>query len=70
MIPKVYEEKNGSTWEQIVIAFNVASELLAQIGPTEKLIPPFYNFVKSAIWTAGTLFLQMKKRLVAKELFN
>lgn len=70
MIPKVYEEKNGSTWEQIVIASNVAFELLAHIGPTEKLIPPFYNFVKSAIWTSGTFFLQMKKWLIAKELFN
>lgn len=70
MIPRAHAEKDGSTWEQIVIAFNVAFELLAQIGPTEKLIPPFYNFVKSAIWTAGTFFLQMKKWLIAKELFN
>lgn len=70
MIPRAHTEKDGSTWEQIVVAFNVAFELLAQIGPTEKLIPPFYNFVKFAIWSAGTSFLQIKKWFIAKELFN
>ena len=71
MIPKVYEEKDGSTWEQIVIAFNVAFELLAQIGPTEKLIPPFYNFVKSAIWNTGNFYLgNIKKLPLAQEMFR
>lgn len=31
---------------------------------------PFYRWVKSAIWTAGTLFLEMKGWLIAKELFG
>lgn len=50
MIPRAQADKEGSIWEYIVIAFNVAFEFLAHIGPTEKLIPPFYNFVKFAIW--------------------
>ena len=71
MIPKVYEEKNGSTWEQIVIASNVAFELLAHIGPTEKLIPPFYNFVKSTIWNTGNFYLgNIKKLPLAQEMFR
>ncbi len=71
MIPKVYEEKNGSTWEQIVIASNVAFELLAHIGPTEKLIPPFYNFVRSAIWNTGNFYLgNIKKLPLAQEMFR
>ena len=71
MIPKVYEEKDGSTWKQIVIAFNVAFELLAQICPTEKLIPPFYNFVKSIIWNTGNFYLgNIKKLPLAQEMFR
>ena len=71
MIPKVYEEENGSAWEQIVIASNVAFELLAQIGPTEKLIPTFYNFVKSAIWNMGNFYLgNIKKLPLAQEMFR
>ena len=71
MIPYVAAEKDGSAWEQIVIAFNVAFELLAQIGPTEKLIPPFYDFVKSAIWAAGNFYLgNIKKLPLAREMFR
>ena len=71
IIPKVYEEKDGSTWEKIVIAFNVAFELLAQIGPAEKLTPPFYNFVKSAIWNTGNFYLgNIKKLPLAQEMFR
>ena len=70
MIPSVFAEKDGSVREQIVIAFNVAFELLAQIGLTEKLIPPFYDFVKSAIWNIGSFYLgNMKKLPLAKEMF-
>ncbi len=71
MIPRVYAEKDGSRWEQIVIAFNVAFELLSHIGPTEKLIPPFYNFVKFAIWSAGNFYLgNIKKLPLAQEMFQ
>lgn len=70
MIPKVYEKRNKSIREYIVIAFNVAFELLAQIGPTEKLIPPFYNFVKSAIWNMGNFYLgNIKKLPLAQEMY-
>ena len=71
MIPYISAEKDGSLWEQLVIAFNVAFELLAQIGPSEKLIPPFYNFVKSAIWAAGNFYLvNIKKLPLAGEMFR
>lgn len=51
-------EKDGSLKEQIFIAANVAFELLAQIGPLEELLPPFYDWIKSAIWAAGTFYLE------------
>ena len=71
MIPKVYEKRNGSRWEQIVIAFNVAFELLAHISPTEKLIPSLYNFIKPAIWAAGNFYLgKMRKLPLAQEMFR
>ncbi len=71
MIPKAFEEKTGSSWEELVIRFNVAFELLAQIGPTEKLMPPFYNFVKSAIWAIGNFYLgNIKKLPLAQEMFR
>ena len=45
--------------------------MLAQIGPSEKLIPPFYNFVKSAIWAAGNFYLgNIKKLPLAQEMFR
>ncbi|MBQ6143219.1 MAG: minor capsid protein [Clostridia bacterium] len=70
MMPYNSAEKEGSLWEQLVIAANVAFELLAQIGPTEELFPPFYDFVKSAISAAGNYYLQNKGWTIAKELFN
>ncbi len=70
MMPYNSAEKEGSLWEQLVIAANVAFELLAQIGPTEELFPPFYDFVKSAISVAGNYYLQNKGWTIAKELFN
>ena len=70
MIPYDSAEKDGSLRETIWIAANVAFELLAQIGPTEKLIPPFYDFVKSAIWNIGNFYLgTMKKLPLAREMF-
>ena len=70
MMPYNSAKKEGSLWEQLVIAANVAFELLAQIGPTEELFPPFYDFVKSAISAAGNYYLQNKGWTIAKELFN
>ncbi len=71
MIPRDHADKDGSRWEQIVIAFNVAFEFLAQIGPTEKLIPPFYNLVKSIIWNMGDFYLgNVKKLPLAQEMFR
>lgn len=70
MMPYNSAEKEGSLWEQLVIAANVAFELLAQIGPTEELFPHFYDFVKSAISVAGNYYLQNKGWTIAKELFN
>ena len=71
MIPRAHAEKDGSIREYIVIAFNVALEFLAHIGPTEKLLPPFYNFVKFAIWSAGNFYLgNMEKLLLAQEMFR
>ena len=71
MIPRAHADKDGSIREYIVIAFNVAFELLAHIGPTEKLIPPFYNFVKFAIWSAGNFYLgNIKKLPLAQEMFQ
>lgn len=71
MIPKVYEKRSGSRWEQIVIAFNVAFELLANISPTEKLIPSLYNFIKPAIWAIGNFYLgNIKKLPLAQEMFR
>ena len=71
MIPGAQADKEGSIWEYIVIAFNVALEFLAHIGPTEKLIPPFYNFVKSIIWEMGNIYLgRMEKLLLAQEMFR
>lgn len=70
MIPYIWAEKEGSLWEQVVIAANVAFEFLAQIGPTEKIFPPFYDFIKSAIFTAGNFYLQKQGWTIAKELFN
>ena len=71
MIPGNRADKEGSIWEYILIAFNVAFEFLAHIGPTEKLIPPFYNFVKFAIWSAGNFYLgNIKKLPLAQEMFR
>lgn len=71
MIPGNRADKEGSIWEYIVIAFNVAFEFLAHIGPTKKLIPPFYNFVKFAIWSAGNFYLgNIKKLPLAQEMFR
>ena len=71
MIPGAQADKEGSIWEYIVIAFNVAFELLAHIGPTEKLLPPFYNVVKDKIWEMGDFYLgKMKKLPLAQEMFR
>ena len=71
MIPGAQANKEGSIWEYIVIAFNVAFEFLAQIGPTEKLLPPFYNLVKYKIWEMGDFYLgKMKKLPLAQEMFR
>ncbi len=71
MIPRAHAEKDGSIREYIVIAFNVAFEFLAHIGPTEKLLPPFYNFVKSIIWEVGNFYLgSMEKLPLAQEMFR
>lgn len=70
MIPADQADKDGSIWEYIVIAFNVAFEFLAHIGPTEKLLPPFYNFVKSIIWEVGNFYLgSMEKLPLAQEMY-
>ena len=58
MISRAHAEKDGSVREYIVIAFNVAFEFLTHISPTEKLIPPFYNFVKSKIWETRNFYLK------------
>ena len=70
MIPYKRAEKEGSLREQVFISANVAFEFLAQIGPTEELFPPFYDFVKSAISAAGNYYLQNQGWTIAKELFN
>ena len=71
MIPYNSAEKEGSLWEQLAIAANVAFELLAQIGPTEELFPPFYDFVKSAISAVGNYYLGVIKNLpLAREMFR
>ena len=71
MIPRDHADKDGSRWEQIVIAFNVAFELLAYINPTEKLIPSLYNFIKPAIWAIGNFYLgKMRKLPLAQEMFR
>ena len=70
MIPYKRAEKEGSLSEQVFISANVAFEFLAQIGPTEELFPPFYDFVKSAISAAGNYYLQNQGWTIAKELFN
>lgn len=43
MIPFVHAEKEDSLREQVFIAANIAFELLAQLGPLEKLLSPAYN---------------------------
>lgn len=71
MIPRAHAEKDGSIREYIVIAFNVAFEFLAQIGPTEKLLPPFYNVVKDKIWEMGDYYLgKLRKLPLAQEMFR
>lgn len=70
IIPYKSAEKEGSLREQVFISANVAFEFLAQIGPTEELFPPFYDFVKSAISAAGNYYLQNQGWTIAKELFN
>lgn len=71
MIPRAHAEKDGSIREYIVIAFNVAFEFLAQIGPTEKLLPPFYNVVKDKIWEIGDYYLgKLRKLPLAQEMFR
>ena len=71
MIPRAQADKEGSIWEYIVIAFNVAFEFLAQLGPAEKLLPPFYNVVKYKIWKMGDFYLgKMKKLPLAQEMFR
>jgi len=71
MIPKVYAKKTRSDREKVFIAANVAFEFLAHIGLTEKLFPPFYNFIKSSIWLAGDTYLGMMKKLpLAREMFR
>lgn len=70
IIPYAREEKDGSLWEQVVIAANVAFEILAQIGPLEKLPLPVYRQIKSAIWAAGNFYLDWKGYDIAKELFT
>lgn len=71
MIPGNRADKDGSIREYIVIAFNVAFEFLAQLGPAEKLLPPFYNFVKSIIWEVRNFYLgSMEKLPLAQEMFR
>ena len=70
MIPYIWAEKEGSLWEQVVIAANVAFEFLAQIGPTEKIFPPFYDFVKSAIFVAGSSYLKNRNLPLSQEMFR
>lgn len=71
MIPRAHAEKDGSIREYIVIAFNVAFEFLAQLGPAEKLLLPFYNVVKDKIWETGDYYLgKLKKLPLAQEMFR
>lgn len=71
MIPRAHAEKDGSIREYIVIAFNVAFEFLAQLGPAEKLLPPFYNVVKDKIWEIGDYYLgKLRKLPLAQEMFR
>lgn len=70
MIPRNAAVKDGSLREQLAIALNVALEFLAQIGPTEKLFPPFYGFVKSAISGIGNFYLQSQGWDITRALFN
>lgn len=71
MIPYKRAEKEGSLREQVFISANVAFEFLAQIGPTEELFPPFYDFVKSAIFAVGNYYLGVIKDLpLAQEMFR
>ncbi len=70
MIPADQADKDGSIWEYIVIAFNVAFEFLAQLGPAEKLLPPFYNVVKYKIWEMGDFYLgKLRKLPLAQEMY-
>lgn len=71
MIPGNRADKDGSIREYIVIAFNVAFEFLAQLGPAEKLLLPFYNVVKDKIWETGDYYLgKLKKLPLAQEMFR
>lgn len=70
MIPYKRAEKEGSLREQVFISANVAFEFLAQIGPTEELFPPFYDFVKSDIFVAGNSYLKNKNLPLAQEMFH
>ena len=71
MIPGNRADKDGSIREYIVIAFNVAFEFLAQLGPAEKLLLPFYNVVKDKIWEMGDYYLgKLRKLPLAQEMFR
>ena len=71
MIPGAQADKEGSIREYIVIAFNVAFEFLAQLGPAEKLLLPFYNVVKDKIWEMGDCYLgKLRKLPLAQEMFR
>lgn len=70
MIPFVQAEKEDSLREQVFIASNIAFELLAQLGPLEKLLPPVYNWIKASIWSAGTLYLETIDCPLAQEMYT
>lgn len=68
MIPYIWEEKEGSLREQIFIDANIAFELLAQIGFLED--SHIYNWIKSSIWRAGSIYLESINCPLAREMYT